>query len=41
MPKSPFYESTIFMNLGKLDKAVYSRFITDMFNKGGKEIETI
>ncbi|HCN54092.1 MAG TPA: ATPase [Prevotella sp.] len=37
--KSPFYESTIFMNLGKLDKAVYSRFITDMFNKGGKEIE--
>ena len=37
--KSPFYESTIFMSLEKLDVPTYSKFIGRLFRDGGKTIE--
>jgi hypothetical protein len=37
--KSPFYESTIFMSLEKLDVPTYSKFIGRLFRNRGKTIE--
>jgi len=37
--RSPFYQSVINVPLGKIDTAVYSSFIADMFGQGGKRIE--
>ncbi len=37
--RSPFYQSVINVPLGKLDRKVYSDFITLQFEKGGKKIE--
>lgn len=37
--KSPFYESTTHVPLGKLDEDVYCRFIMRLFNEYGKTIE--
>ena len=36
--KKPFYESTTFVSLGKLNVATYAKFITRLFNEGGKQI---
>lgn len=36
--KKPFYESTTFVPLGKLDIPVYKTFIQRLFNSGGKQI---
>ena len=37
--KRPFYESTTFVSLGKLDVDVYAGFIIRNFQKGGKKID--
>ena len=37
--KKPFYESTSFVSLGKLDLEVYTNFIIRKFSESGKKIE--
>ena len=37
--KKPFYESTTFVPLGKLDVLIYEKFITNLFKANGKAIE--
>ena len=36
--RKPFYESTTFVPLGKLDISVYGQFISNLFRRGGKTI---
>jgi hypothetical protein len=36
--KKPFYSSTTFVSLGKIDEAPYSTFIRSLFNKNGRDI---
>lgn len=36
--KRPFYESSVFLSLGKLDEKKYSDFIIRLFGEGGKTI---
>lgn len=36
--RKPFYESTTFVPLGKLDTSVYGQFISNLFQRGGKNI---
>ena len=37
--KMPFYESTTFVPLGKLEVPVYEKFITNLFRTNGKTID--
>lgn len=37
--KKPFYESTTFVPLGKLDTHIYEKFITNLFRANGKTID--
>lgn len=37
--KKPFYESTTFVPLGKLDVPVYEKFIANLFRTNGKKID--
>lgn len=37
--RKPFYESTTFLPLGKLDINVYADFITELFARSGKSID--
>lgn len=37
--KKPFYESTTFVPLGKLDTHIYEKFITNLFRSNGKTID--
>lgn len=38
-PARPFFRSTMFLQLGKIEKAVYSEFIYRKFTENGKRIE--
>jgi AAA+ ATPase superfamily predicted ATPase len=38
-PLRPFYQSTSFFKIGKINRGIYCRFITDLLDKGGKKID--